>query len=327
MIQLSTTLTELYAPIGDELAECVTIFDAEIESDLPFLGALCDTVRSYRGKMLRPALLLLSGKAAGRLRPAHPALAAVVEMVHMATLVHDDVLDEATERRRQPTVGRIAGNVAAVLLGDFLISHAFHLCSSLDDQYASRRIGAATNEVCEGELLQNHHAGTLDVTEATYFEILKRKTGALTAVSCELGARFAGADQDVIQRMREFGLSAGVAFQIVDDVLDVTGSEAVVGKTLGRDAALGKVTLPVIHALHHTSESVARKVKDLLLTDRSDDSLALRSLLSESGSLNHALDAARGYVSRARTCLSDLPDSDAKASLAAMADFIVDRSF
>lgn len=158
---IQQTLSELYSPIQSDLKEVERIFDEELAGDLEFVDQLCDTVRSYRGKMLRPSLLLLVAKALGDIQPAHHTLAAVIEMVHMATLVHDDVLDEADQRRKQPTISNIVGNEAAVLLGDYLISHAFHLCSSLNSQDASRRIGATTNTVCEGELLQNHHRGNM----------------------------------------------------------------------------------------------------------------------------------------------------------------------
>ena len=153
MTQLAPSLADLYAPVRDDLAAAAELIDDELASELPLVNTLCASVRSYGGKMLRPALLMLSGRATGELSESHRTLAAVIEMVHMATLVHDDVLDGADERRGQPTVCAVNGNVAAVLLGDYLISHAFHLCSSLCDQGASRRVGAATNTVCEGELL------------------------------------------------------------------------------------------------------------------------------------------------------------------------------
>ena len=165
--------------------------------------------------MLRPALLLLVAKASEGVRPVHHTLAAVVEMVHMATLVHDDVLDNADERRKQPTINTISGNEAAVLLGDYLISHAFHLCSSLNSQQASRIIGATTNTVCEGELLQNHHRGNMELSETQYLEIVRRKTAALTAATCELGAMYADAEPRVIAAMKKYGLSSGIAFQII----------------------------------------------------------------------------------------------------------------
>ena len=152
-------ISALYEPVATELGKVCAIFDDQLFSDLPVLNELCSHVRRFRGKMLRPALLLLSGKACGGLTDEHLTLAAVVELVHMATLVHDDVLDDADLRRRFPTVNRVEGNEAAVLLGDYLISHAFHLCSALDSQFASRRIGQTTNTVCEGELQQVHHRG------------------------------------------------------------------------------------------------------------------------------------------------------------------------
>jgi octaprenyl-diphosphate synthase len=216
-------LTELYEPIREDIAVVKRLFDQELRTDLPCVNELCDRVRRFRGKMLRPALLLLSAKACGKLKHEHHVLAAVVEMVHIATLVHDDVLDEATTRRRQPTINAISGNIAAVLLGDYLISHAYHLCSSLHDPSASRFIGATTNAVCEGELLQNHHQGNPRLGEAEYFEIIRRKTGMLTAACCKLGAEHAGADLDVVRALEAYGLSAGIAFQIIDDVLDVIG--------------------------------------------------------------------------------------------------------
>jgi octaprenyl-diphosphate synthase len=318
------TLADLYAPIAADLSRCEAAFDAELAGDLPFIGELCDTVRTYRGKMLRPALLLLSAKATGAVTPEHHALAAVVEMVHVATLVHDDVLDEAQERRRQPTIRAIAGNVAAVLLGDYLISHAFHLCSSLQSQYASRLIGATTNRVCEGELLQNQQAGQEHFSESAYFDVIRRKTGALTATACELGARFAGAEDQITGRMRDYGLAAGVAFQIVDDVLDIVGDEGEVGKTLGLDFMLGKATLPVIHCLQAGGAN-AEAVRAALAGRDGCPPDHLRDRLAESGSIDYAMATATDYVSTALGRLEPLPPSPAKSSLTSLAEFIVRR--
>ncbi|MBI4718497.1 MAG: polyprenyl synthetase family protein [Planctomycetes bacterium] len=318
-------LVELYRPIHEDLARAEATFEAELACDLPVVRRLCDTVRCYRGKMLRPALLLLSARASGRLLPAHHTLAAVIEMVHMATLVHDDVLDEADERRGQPTVCRASGNTAAVLLGDLLISHAFHLCSSLDRQHASRRIGATTNTVCEGELLQNAHRGDPDVDEAIYLEIIRRKTGVLTATACELGAHYAGADEAAVSALRDYGLSAGMAFQIVDDVLDLVGERERVGKSLGRDAALGKLTLPTLHFLLVAAPADAEKLRRDIRAGAIHDPAELRPLLERAGSIEYALAAARQYVADAVRNLEGLPPSDARSSLTAMAEFIVER--
>ncbi len=326
-IEILKPLQTLYAPIQPDLNAAMQVFDDELACDLPFIDELCGVVRSYRGKMLRPALLLLTARACGRVTHDHHVLAAVVEMVHMATLVHDDVLDEADERRRQPTVGSIAGNEAAVLLGDFLISHAFHLCSSLDSQQASRIIAAATNTVCEGEMLQNHLRGRLDLSEAQYFDIIGRKTAALTAAACALGAQFSGASDEVALRMRQYGQATGLAFQIIDDVLDVTGDQNAVGKTLGRDADLGKLTLPTLHALALAEDGEASVISAAIGEPSGGHAAALRACLMRVGSIDYAIDAARDHVRDALDQLTALPESASKKALTAMATFIVDRNF
>jgi octaprenyl-diphosphate synthase len=321
------TLEALYAPIEADLAYAVRVFDEELVSEFAFVNEFCETVRSYRGKMLRPAFLLLTAKASGECSEKHHVLAAVVEMVHMATLVHDDVLDEAGERRQQPTVASFAGNTSAVLLGDYLISHAFHLCSGLEDQYAARRVGATTNVVCEGELLQNFHRRDVSIGESVYFDIVGRKTAALTAVACELGARYAGASPSVVDAMWRFGNAAGIAFQIVDDVLDIVGDESRVGKTLGQDLALGKLTLPTIHFLQNATSAEADRLSRILAGDDEADSLEVRALLEGQGSFDYALDRARGFVQEALAALSEVPESPSRRSLEALAGFIVDRQF
>ena len=189
----------------DRLIDCIAPqldavdkqFVRELKSDVPCVNTLVKHVSRFRGKMLRPTLVLLSGKAANptsALTDAHVTIATVVEMVHMATLVHDDVLDEAELRRKGATINHLRGNEAAVLLGDYLISHSYHLCSSLDSQLASRIIARTTNLVCEGELLQIDNRNNYELSKETYLEIINRKTAVLTAACCQLGAIFAGAD-------------------------------------------------------------------------------------------------------------------------------------
>jgi octaprenyl-diphosphate synthase len=327
MRTLAPLLSDLYDPIEDGLAAAQRIFDEELLSELPFVNSLCDQVRSYWGKKLRPALLLLSAKATGELSTVHHTLAAVVEMVHMATLVHDDVLDEADERRRRPTVCETEGNVAAVLLGDYLISHAFHLCSGLGSRYASRRIGATTNTVCEGELLQNHRRGYDRLSEPEYIEIVRRKTGALTAVACELGAHYARADEPVVKAMHAYGLAAGVAFQIVDDVLDIVGDRGRMGKTLGTDLLMGKLTLPTIHCLSNAGEATASALRAVVLGDPGCGRQRLCDWLDETGSIEYAFSVADGYVADALRQLDWIPPGEVRESLAALAQFIVERRY
>ena len=197
--EASRKLAAVYAPIAAELAEAERIFEAELGSRFPFVQQLVDHCADFRGKRLRPALVLLTGKACGAINPAHPVLAAVVEMIHTATLVHDDILDEAVVRRHAATVNAEWGNETAVLLGDYLFTHAFHLAASLESTLACRWIGRATNLVCEGEMQQVHNRGNLDLDEDAYFAIIRGKTAELTAVSCRLGAHYAGASAATVR--------------------------------------------------------------------------------------------------------------------------------
>lgn len=321
----STTFADIYRPIADDLARAEAIFQNELRSDVAVVNDLAARAAAYRGKMLRPALLLLIARAAGKVAHEHHVLAAVVEMVHVATLVHDDVLDEARERRNQPTVATLSGNVAAVLLGDYLISHAYHLCSSLGNQRAARRIGATTNTVCEGELLQNHHRGNPDLTIDEYMDLIARKTAALTATACELGAYHAGCDAERIDAARRFGLSVGIAFQIVDDVLDLVGDPRRVGKTLGIDLVLGKLTLPTLHLLDVADPDIRSVLRGMVSGRQSVNPAELREWLESHGSLDFALSRARDHIRQAQQALHLFPASKACAALHALAARVVDR--
>jgi octaprenyl-diphosphate synthase len=332
MTSALATLTETIRP---QLAAVEALFHHELDSDLKCVNALVKHVSRFRGKMLRPCLVLLTAKAVAP--DADPsdalvALATVVEMVHMATLVHDDVLDEAELRRKGATINHLRGNEAAVLLGDYLISHSYHLCSGVDGrpfglpaQHASRLIARTTNEVCEGELLQLDNRNNLDLDEPTYVEIIKRKTAVLTAACCRLGAAYAGAADDVAAAMELYGLSLGTAFQIQDDILDLVGDARDVGKTLGIDVAKGKMTLPLIHFMRTAPAEHRTLLRSLLVEPDPDKAEKIRNLVIPSKSLQYARDRARALVDRARGCLDRLPDSDAKRTLDAMAEFVVTR--
>ncbi|HZL36040.1 MAG TPA: polyprenyl synthetase family protein [Tepidisphaeraceae bacterium] len=322
---MSTALASLTDCIRPQLAAVDRLFHDELASRISCVNALVKHVSRFRGKMLRPCLVLLAGKACGDLNESHNAIATVVEMVHMATLVHDDVLDEAELRRKGATINHLRGNEAAVLLGDYLISHSYHLCSSLDSQFASRAIGRTTNEVCEGELLQIDNRNNLELSEETYLQIITLKTAALTATCCGLGARFAGAGEERIERMETYGLSLGQAFQIQDDILDLVGEVSTVGKTLGSDIEKGKMTLPMIHFLRTAPPEHRALLRSLLKSPDGDKVEKIRNLILPSKSITYARDRARQLVDRARSAIADLPDSDARAALDTMAEFVVTR--
>lgn len=314
--------------VAAELAEIESRFAAELVSDLACVNDLARHLEQYRGKMLRPMLVLLSGLAAEPVQPlvdAHRVLAAVVEMVHMATLVHDDVLDESQMRRRGFTINHLRGNEAAVMLGDYLISHAYHLCSSINDQAAARLIASATNTVCEGELLQLSNRNNWSLDEQTYFQIIRRKTAALCGVSCRVGAMFSHAPRPRCDAMDRYGELLGIAFQIIDDVLDLTGDPAVVGKSLGKDLEKGKLTLPLIHRLETALPAQRQVLIDLLRSDRPERAVEIGQLLTASDSVAYARRRAEQLIEQAKGQLLGLADSPARAVLMQMADAVITR--
>jgi octaprenyl-diphosphate synthase len=243
-------------------------------------------------------------------------------MIHMATLVHDDVLDEAEMRRRGETVNFLRGNETAVMLGDYLISNAFHLCSRAGDPALNLRLGEVTNTLCEGELVQLSRRNDLSLDENTYFEIVRRKTAVLVGASCELGARLAGASDDAVARMRSFGEQLGVAFQIQDDLLDLLGDEATVGKSILRDLEKGKLTLPMI--LHIASTKGAERAAALDAIEHRDPQ-ALRGALERSGSVAAARARAVSIVAEAKRGLPETRRAHSRELLLELADRVVAR--
>ena len=306
------------------LAEVGKAFERQLASDLPPVNTLCRHVERYRGKMLRPTMVFLCGQAFGPVGERHVIVAATCEMIHMATLVHDDVLDEAEVRRKGHTVNHLRGNEVAVMLGDYLISNAFHLCSRAGDPALNLRLGEVTNTLCEGELVQLSHREDLSLDERTYFEIVRRKTAVLIGACCELGAQLSGAPADAVAALRRFGEGIGVAFQIQDDLLDLEGRQDVVGKSLGRDLEKGKLTLPVIIHLAQASGEVRERTIEAI---RARDGAALLAELTASGSLAAARSRAVELVAAARTELRHVPAGVSRDALDAAALAIVHRDF
>jgi octaprenyl-diphosphate synthase len=324
--RLAVPVPDLFAPIAADLEEVERILARELKSRYPSANAVIEHVRHYRGKRLRPVLVLLSARACGRLTSAHPLLGAVVEMIHTATLVHDDILDAAVLRRHVPTVNSRWGTQAGVLLGDHLFTHAFHLASTLDDVRACRLIGQATNRVCEGELCQELAQGNLELTEDEYLDLIDGKTAELTACCCQLGAIYSGASADVVNSLARYGRWLGLAFQIVDDVLDLVGEEKTTGKSLGTDLEQGKMTLPLIHLLAHADPARVPHLKSLLTADGINRREALRPHLEETGSLTYARRRAEELALRAHADLACLPPSACRGILEVLCERVVQRT-
>jgi octaprenyl-diphosphate synthase len=322
---LQQTLAALYATVGSELRRVDLRLSDELQSDHAQANEVIRHGIRLSGKRLRPALLLLAGQAVGPLRDEHITLAAVVEMIHTATLVHDDVLDEAAIRRHEDTVNARWNNETSVLLGDFLFTHAFYLASTLDSTYACRTIGRATNIVCDGELRQTITSGDVNLSEDDYLAIVEAKTAELCACACELGAYYAGGDEETVARLASFGRNLGIAFQIADDLLDLEGNESATGKSLGTDLAKRKMTLPLIHAREALETHERKRFLAALVADPTTARDALMSYLTRHDSLNFARAEAQAYADRAQAELAGLAESPAKDALASLTDFAIAR--
>lgn len=331
ILTLAPSQTTIAPCIEEGLSRVERRFRAQLETPIRPVAELCEHVERYRGKMLRPTLVFLAGLACGPTMDAPDddlvTIATVLEMIHMATLVHDDVLDEASVRRGGDTVNARRGNEAAIILGDYLLSKAFHLCSSLETQRTALRVGEVTSIVCEGEMLQLAHRGDMDLTEEAYFDIIRRKTASLIALSCELGAFHAGGSIDESRRLHDFGERIGTAFQIQDDLLDLTGDERTVGKSLGKDIEKGKLTLPIIHHLAALTEPQREEATRRLLRGAAGERSALAADLHRSGSIAYARRTASALVEDAKALLEPLADTASRAALLALADAVISREF
>ena len=308
--------------VARDLEEVERIYQQTLEPFRAKFGPVVQRLDHYRGKRLRPMLVLLAGHAAGGVTRTHHILGAVVEMIHTATLVHDDVLDAADTRRHGSTVNATWGNHASILLGDMLFSAAFRLCATVDAA-ACEIIGETTNCVCAGELQQVTAAGRLDLSEAEYFEIIEGKTGVLTACATRLGARYAGASPANERHMAAYGHHLGMAFQVADDVLDLRGDEQTVGKTLGTDLAQRKMTLPVIRYLNSLSEADERRVTARLATHAHDAEI-LEDVIA-SGAVESAQLQAEAMIDEATKALGHLPASPYRTALEQVARWAVSR--
>lgn len=315
----------MIAPIARDLEAVERVYTETLASAKPHLSRLIEHLHHYKGKRLRPMLLLLSAKACGPVVKAHHILGAVVEMIHTATLVHDDVLDEAGTRRHVRTVNAGWGNKTSILLGDYLFTHAFHLTSTTGDARACELIGEATNRVCEGELRQTYESGNLSLSEEDYFDIIDGKTAALTACCCRLGAMYAGADAATIDDLAEYGRLLGRAFQVADDLLDLAGTEAKAGKTLGTDLEQRKMTLPLIRVLDSVPAAEAEQLRTMLVASGNHKLEQLRPALEQTQALNYARRRAEEFAKAAAGRLERLATSPCKDVLLALTKWSVSR--
>jgi len=321
----ASPLAALLDPIRDDLARVEAEIRRMSTSRADELKALLDHVGRFSGKRLRPALTIIAGRMFPPLRPEHHAVGAIVELIHTATLVHDDILDESALRRNIETVNRRVGNETAVLLGDYLFATCFKEAAALEDRFASRYLAEIVAIVCRGEILQVHHRNDVDLTEETYLRIIEDKTAALYAASLRCGAEIARAPAEAGKALADYGRKLGTAFQIVDDILDLTGEEATVGKSLGTDLEKAKMTLPLLRLRERATARDRERLRRALLSGDRAERDAILPLLREYGAIASARATAEALVEEARRDLRRLPEGPERSLLFAAADYVLAR--
>lgn len=310
--------------ISHELEQVRQCIARQLVTEKESVNVLTNHITKAWGKMLRPALVLLSGKACGQLTGAHIEIAAMLEMIHIATLLHDDVIDEAQSRRKQPTVNSLWGNESAVLLGDFLLGKVFAMAAKLKDRTIAAVLAETAIEICQGELIQDLQRGNMQLGEDEYIEIITGKTGALFKSCCCLGAVAAGGKSDQVEAMADYGFNTGIAFQITDDLLDVAGDEKAEGKTLGRDVDGCNLTLPIIHLLSVLPPEEKQWICGQISSGHRPARLI--QLLEKSGSCEYAGRQAQNYCDKASGAIGLLEDGQAKAELEKVVAYISNRT-
>ncbi|NJR42555.1 MAG: polyprenyl synthetase family protein [Akkermansiaceae bacterium] len=297
------------------IREQVRAFDSAVE---PYISYICNT----SGKRIRPALAILVGGAAGGVNENHLKVGVILELIHMATLVHDDIMDGANTRRMVPTANAKWGNALSVLLGDALFSHALTLATDFNSIDICRKVGNAAREVCQGEIIQTQRRFDLTFTKAEYFQVIEMKTGALFAAATGLSANLSGLDATAETRLHDYGMKLGTAYQIYDDVLDLVGSEEVVGKTLRTDLIKGKLTLPILNLLENASEAQRIKLNKRILDQEPLDLPVLLGIAEYEGAIESAIDTALHLLTECREDLSPLGKSVHSDALAQITWFL-----
>lgn len=306
------------AQVEERIREQVAEFDPAMH------GYVAHAVES-QGKRIRPALTLLTAHATGGISSGHVDLAVVIELIHLATLVHDDIMDNATKRRGAATSNARWGADTAVLLGDSLFAQALMLCTRFDTMEISRRVAAATKEVCCGEILQTQRRFDLQMKLPEYLRIIQMKTAPFFYVATELAAYLNGLPPEQVARCRHYGDCLGIAYQIYDDCLDLVGTEDAAGKTVGTDLERGKLTLPILHLLHHAADTERAAISETIVHGTEDDRVGLLALAVERGGLRESVAHIRRYLAEAQAALDFLPQTDHRRALEAIAGALAEH--
>jgi octaprenyl-diphosphate synthase len=319
-------LRQIKAPIQEELKIFHDVFKTTMRSKVGLVDTVARYIVRQKGKKIRPILVLLSGKLCGGPTPETYRAAALVEILHSATLIHDDVVDGADTRRGLASINAIWKNKIAVLMGDYLLSRGLLLSLEKDDFYFLKILSDAVRRMSEGEILQIEKSRRLDINEDTYLKIISDKTASLLATCCELGAASATEDKKQWERMKTYGENVGMAFQIRDDLLDYLGRRNIIGKPTGLDAKDKKLTLPLIHSLENSPRRDKSEILQIIRNKASRDGTArILEFVKTYGGIDYATEKAERYSTLAREQLQHFPDSPSKDSLLKFVDFVTER--
>ena len=322
----TVTLETLYSLIEPDMAAVDAVIRRQLHSDVVLIRQVAEYIIQSGGKRMRPALLLLAAGAVGFTGKEKHELAAVVEFIHTATLLHDDVVDESDLRRGRETANAAFGNAASVLVGDFLYTRAFQMMVAVDDMRVMQILANATNIIAEGEVLQLMNCHDADVDESRYLQVIRYKTAKLFEAASQLGALLGKVDSATEQALAAYGMHLGTAFQLIDDVLDYSGQEVSTGKHLGDDLAEGKPTLPLIYVMQHGTPEEAACVRQAIENGGREDFPAVLAAIQRSGALQHARACAENEANLAREAISALGDSIYKKALIELLVLAVERS-
>lgn len=310
-----------------DLAAVDEVIRSHLHSEVVLVRQVAEYIINSGGKRLRPTLLLLSAGAFSYIGKHHYVLAAVVEFIHTATLLHDDVVDESNKRRGQDTANAMFGNAASVLVGDFLYSRSFQMMVSVHNMRVMQVLADATNTIAEGEVMQLLNCHNPDVDETAYLRVIRSKTAKLFESSARLGAILGRASSVNEESLARYGMHVGTAFQLIDDVLDYSGNDSEIGKNLGDDLAEGKPTLPLIRAMQIGSPEQVKRVRKAIESGGAEEFDAVLQIIRDTRALDYVHELARAEVEEAMRAVVDLPDSTHKEILLQLADFAVDRTF
>jgi octaprenyl-diphosphate synthase len=321
------SIENIQAVIADDMQAVDAVIRECLHSEVVLVNQISEYIVSSGGKRLRPALVLLAGGALGGVTPQHHTLAAVVEFIHTATLLHDDVVDGSGMRRGKATANTLFGNSASVLVGDFVYSRAFQMMVGVRNMRVMQILADATNIIAEGEVLQLLNCHDADISDETYLKVIHYKTAKLFEAATRLGAIMGGATETDEEALREYGMRLGTAFQLIDDVLDFSGNSSEIGKNVGDDLSEGKPTLPLLHAMRHGTSQQQLLIRHAIEHGGLEDLEHVLQAVRETGALDHVRRLAQIEAETACAAIAHLPASIYREALIELSTFAVHRNF